>query len=57
MRPGDAIIGDQDGVVVIPAAVAQDVSISRTRERLLRTGENELEQIQATEEILSVSRR
>ena len=25
VRPGDAIIGDQDGVVCVPAAVAQQV--------------------------------
>ena len=25
VRPGDAIVGDQDGVVCVPAAVAQQV--------------------------------
>mmetsp|Transcript_14658 Transcript_14658/g.41211 ORF Transcript_14658/g.41211 Transcript_14658/m.41211 type:complete len:538 (+) Transcript_14658:121-1734(+) len=33
VRPGDAIIGDQDGVVVVPAAVAQEVyDIAHSRE-------------------------
>ena len=33
VRPGDAIIGDQDGAVVIPAAVAQEVyDIAHSRE-------------------------
>lgn len=33
VRPGDAIIGDQDGVIVVPAAVAQQVyDIAHSRE-------------------------
>jgi len=33
VRPGDAIVGDQDGVVVVPAAVAQQVyDIAHSRE-------------------------
>jgi Entner-Doudoroff aldolase len=33
VRPGDAIIGDQDGVIVVPAAVAQEVyDIAHSRE-------------------------
>jgi len=33
IRPGDAIVGDQDGVVVVPAAVAQEVyDIAHSRE-------------------------
>lgn len=33
VRPGDAIVGDQDGVVVVPAAVAQEVyDIAHSRE-------------------------
>ena len=33
VRPGDAIIGDQDGAVVIPAAIAQEVyDIAHSRE-------------------------
>eukprot|EP00951_Prasinocladus_malaysianus_P045418 scaffold604294_cov38-Prasinocladus_malaysianus.AAC.1 len=33
VRPGDAIIGDQDGVIVVPAAVAEEVyDIAHSRE-------------------------
>ena len=45
VRPGDAIIGDQDGVVVIPAAVAQDVyDIAHSREIIEDVVKTELEQ-------------
>jgi regulator of RNase E activity RraA len=33
VRPGDAVVGDQDGVVVVPAAAAQQVyDIAHSRE-------------------------
>jgi len=35
IRPGDAIVGDQDGVVVVPAAIAQEVhDIAHSREEI-----------------------
>ena len=35
VRPGDAVVGDQDGVVVVPAAVAQQVyDIAHSREQI-----------------------
>ena len=35
VRPGDAVVGDQDGVVVVPAAVAQQVyDIAHSREQV-----------------------
>jgi len=35
VRPGDAVIGDQDGVVVVPAAVAEEVyDIAHSREQI-----------------------
>lgn len=45
VRPGDAIIGDQDGAVVIPAAVAQEVyDIAHSREIIEDVVKTELEQ-------------
>jgi hypothetical protein len=33
VRPGDAVVGDQDGVVVVPAAAAENViKIAKERE-------------------------
>ena len=45
VRPGDAIVGDQDGVVVIPAAVAQEVyDIAHSREIIEDVVKKELEE-------------
>jgi Entner-Doudoroff aldolase len=45
VRPGDAIVGDQDGVVVVPAAVAQEVyDIAHSREIVEDVVKKELEQ-------------
>uniref|UniRef100_A0A6U4PYF8 Enoyl reductase (ER) domain-containing protein n=2 Tax=Hemiselmis andersenii TaxID=464988 RepID=A0A6U4PYF8_HEMAN len=44
VRPGDAIIGDQDGVVVVPAAVAQQVyDIAHSREEIEEIVKTQLE--------------
>lgn len=43
VRPGDAIIGDQDGVVVVPAAVADKVyEIAHFRESVEKIIKTEL---------------
>ena len=43
VRPGDAIVGDQDGVVVVPAAVAQQVyDIAHSRETVEEIVKEEL---------------
>ena len=45
VRPGDAIVGYQDGVVVVPAAVAQEVyDIAHSREIVEDVVKKELEQ-------------
>jgi len=44
VRPGDAVVGDQDGVVVVPAAVAQQVyDIAHSRETVEEIVKEELE--------------
>ena len=44
IRPGDAVIGDQDGVVVVPATVAEEVhQIAESRERIEAVIKAELE--------------
>ena len=43
VRPGDAVVGDQDGVVVVPAAVAQQVyDIAHSREQVEEIVKEEL---------------
>ena len=45
VRPGDAIVGDQDGVVVVPAAAAQQVyDIAHSREVVEEIVKTQLEQ-------------
>jgi len=45
VRPGDAIVGDQDGVVVVPAAAAQQVyDIAHSREVIEEIVKTQLEQ-------------
>ena len=55
VRPGDAIVGDDDGAVVIPAAVAQEVyDIAHSREIVEDIVKQELTENPGPPEVLPV---
>ena len=52
VMPGDVVVGDADGVVIIPAAVAEDVALAALDQE--RREEFVLEKIRAGASIIGV---